>query len=425
MVGRKSVCLRRLAGGRRREIVRFGRFLANSRVTVEGLIEGWGVQTARACAGRHVLAIQDTSELNFRTTAERRRGLGEIGKGVGRGLLLHAMLAVDAETRGCLGLVSGRIWTRSGRRSVDHRRRSLADKESERWLSTAEAAKSVLAEAASVTVVADRESDIYAEWARLPGPRFHLLTRAMHDRAIAEGGRLFTASLTSAGEAEIELVARGGRPARRAKLAARFGQVSLKRPGSTREAGLSRTVAVSLVEVVEPKPPPGAEPILWRLLTTHEVTDAAMAWRVIGWYRARWMIEQLFRTLKQQGLRLEDSQLETAEGLLKLTAIAARAACTTLQLVQARDGRSGQSIAIAFTPAEVQTLKALLPRLEGKTAAQKNPHPPRSLAWAAWIIAKLGGWDGYKSSKPPGPITFRHGLEYFYAIAYGWSLHDV
>jgi hypothetical protein len=144
-----------LAGGRRREIVRFGRFLSNPRVTVERLIEGWGVQTATACAGRHVLALQDTSEFNFRTTAERRRGLGEIGKGVGRGLLLHAMLAVDADTYGCLGLVSGRLWTRParmpGRRRVDHAKRSLADKESQRWLSTAEAAKSVLAAAASVT----------------------------------------------------------------------------------------------------------------------------------------------------------------------------------------------------------------------------------------------------------------------------------
>jgi hypothetical protein len=425
MVGRKSVCLRRLAGGRRREIVRFGRFLSNPRVTVDRLIEGWGVQTATACAGRHVLAIQDTSDFNFRTTAARRRGLGEIGKGVGRGLLLHAMLAVDADTYGCLGLVSGRLWTRPGRRRVDHGKRSLADKESQRWLSTAEAAKSVLAAAAAVTVVADRESDIYAEWARLPGLRFDLLTRAMHDRVIAEGGRLSTAALERAGEAEIDLAARAGRPARRAKLAARFGRVTLKRPQSTREAGLPKTVPVSLVEVVEQNPPPGVEPILWRLLTTHEVTDAAMAWRVIGWYRARWIIEQLFRTLKQQGLRVENSQLETAEGLLKLTAIAARAACTTLQLVQARDGRSNQSTEIAFTPAEVRTLEALLPGLEGKTAAQKNPHPRRSLAWAAWIIAKLGGWDGYKSSKPPGPITFRHGLEHFHSIAYGWSLRDV
>lgn len=96
-----------------------------------------------------------------------------------------------------------------------------------------------------------------------------------------------------------------------------------------------------------------------------------------------------------------------------------------MQLVQARDGRSAESAEIAFTPAEIDTLKALLPELEGKTALQKNPHPSKSLAWAAWIIAKLGGWDGYPKSKPPGPITFRHGLQYFQSVAHGWRLRDV
>ena len=129
--------------------------------------------------------------------------------------------------------------------------------------------------------------------------------------------------------------------------------------------------------------------------------------------------------MKQQGLRLEDSQLESAERLIKLTAIAARAACVIMQLVQARDGRSLQSAEIAFTPTEIETLHALLPEVEGKTALQKNPHPPGSLAWAAWIIAKLGGWDGYPKSKPPGPITFRHGLAYFHSLAHGWRLRDV
>lgn len=426
MVERESICLRRLAGGLRKQVVGFGRFLANDRVSAERLIEGWGAATSAACAGRHVLAIQDTSELNFRTDAEHRRGLGEIGKGNGRGVLLHAMLGLDAGTGGVLGLVSGRIWTRAGRVQVPHDERPLSDKESERWLSTAEAAKGVLAGAAMVTEVSDRESDIYAKWARLPEPGFHLLTRAMHDRSIAQGGgKLSTAPLRLAGEADVELRARPGRPARTAHLVARFGQVSLDRPKATRETDLPEKVTVSLVEVAEVGAPTGAEPILWRLLTTHAVEDAAMAWRVIGWYRMRWTIEQFFRTLKQQGLQLEDSQLESAERLIKLTAIAARAACTIMQLVQARDGRSAQAAQIAFTPTEIETLKALLPELEGKTALQKNPHPPQSLAWAAWIIAKLGGWDGYPKSKPPGPITFRHGLQHFQSIAHGWSLRHV
>ena len=57
-----------------------------------------------------------------------------------------------------------------------------------------------------------------------------------------------------------------------------------------------------MVEVSETGAPPGAEPVRWRLLTTHRVEDAAMAWQVVSWYRMRWTIEQFFRTLKRQGL---------------------------------------------------------------------------------------------------------------------------
>src|SRR5574338_928263 len=81
IVARATVCLRRAGGGQRRQQVGFGRFLANPKVTIEGLIAGWSDPTTAAATGRHVLAIQDTSEINFRTRDERRRGLGEIGKG--------------------------------------------------------------------------------------------------------------------------------------------------------------------------------------------------------------------------------------------------------------------------------------------------------------------------------------------------------
>jgi hypothetical protein len=425
MVRRRSVCLRRLAQGRRREVVAYHRFLSNPQVSVERLIEAWGEPTSVMCAGRHVLAIQDTSEVKFKTGSDTRRGLGPAGKGNCFGLLLHAMLAVDAETGGCLGLVAGRIWTRAGVANIPHEKRLLADKESGRWLSTAQEAKAVLDEAACVTVVADRESDIYAEWARLPEADFHLLTRALKDRRTVGGGKLSTAKLAPAGEVLAEIAAKPGRAARTARLTVRFGPVEIARPSNTLEPGLPKSVALHLVEVVEPDPPAGAEPIAWRLLTTHRVGDAEAAGRIVGWYRQRWAIEQFFRTLKQQGLDLEASQVDSAERLLKLTAIAARAACTVMQLVHARDGKSAQPAQMAFTPPEIKVLEALVPELEGATAAQKNTHPKHSLAWAAWVIAKLGGWDGYKSSKPPGPITFANGLQDFRAIAHGWDLRDV
>jgi hypothetical protein len=132
MVARQSICLRRLSEGKRAREVGFGRFLANDKVTIDRLIEGWSEQTASAVVARHVLAIQDTSEINFATTPQRQRGLGEIGKGVGRGVLVHAMLAVDAEKGGCLGLVAGSIYTRQGRVAIPHAKRRLEDKESRR-----------------------------------------------------------------------------------------------------------------------------------------------------------------------------------------------------------------------------------------------------------------------------------------------------
>ena len=423
MVVRASTCLRRAAAGRRSEIVRYGRFLANEKVTLEALLAGWGEQTAIAAAERHVLAIQDTSEINFRTTAGRRRGLGEIGKGVGRGLLLHAMLALDADSKACLGLVAGEIWTRQGRVAVPHEKRRPREKESWRWISTAERAKEVLATAAQVTVIDDREGDIYAKWASVAEQNFHLLTRSMHDRALVDGRSLYQAAagLPIADVSTIGLVARANRPARQATLTLRFGRVRLQRPQGCGLRDLPKAVELTLVEALERDPPADVEPPHWYLLTTHAVSDPAAAWQIVNWYKKRWTIEQLFRILKSQGLQIEDSRLETADRLLKLTAIAAKAAVITLQLVQARDGQSAEPASIAFNEDEVQVLAALGVKYQGRTRLQSNPHSPHSLAWAAWIIARLGGWDGYPRTKP-GPITIRHGLQYFLGIAQAWSL---
>jgi hypothetical protein len=427
MVAGKDVCLRRLAKGSRAQEVRFNRFLGNDKVTLARVIESWSECTAAAAEGRHVLAIQDTSEINFTTTAGRRRGLGEIGKGNGRGVLLHPMLAVDAEDGICLGLLSGEVWTRSARRTISHDRRALSDKESQRWITTACAAKPVLAGAALVTSIGDRESDMFAAWASLPEERFHVIARSMHDRKLADGRSLYAASerMAVVDEAVIVLPARTQRDERLARLELRFGTVNLARPQTKLLRHLPESVALALVDVREPHPQAGTEPLHWRLLTTHAVASAQDAWRIVEWYKRRWLIEQFFRVLKTQGFKLEDSQIATADRLLKLVAIAAKAAVITIQLLQARDGRGQQPARLAFNENQVATLAALNHDLEAKSRRLKNPHPPDSLAWAAWIIGRLGGWDGYPSSKPPGPITMKHGLEYFHAVAVGWSLKHV
>src|SRR5258707_71741 len=102
MVARATSCVRQVGDGVRKLEVAFHRFLRNRKVTVDRLIEGWGERTAPAAYGRHVLAIQDTSEIVIKTEAGRRRGLGKVAKGRGRGFLLHAMIALDAANETCL-----------------------------------------------------------------------------------------------------------------------------------------------------------------------------------------------------------------------------------------------------------------------------------------------------------------------------------
>jgi hypothetical protein len=240
-----------------------------------------------------------------------------------------------------------------------HRDRPLSERESRRWVETAERAKEVLASAAMVTVVADRESDMYPAWASVPRPGFHLLSRAMVDRRLAGGGTRFSAaeSFTVAGRRKIKLPARQpDRAARTATVEVRYGEVEICRPRDERDHSLAKTVRLRLVEVREVDPPEGVEPLLWRLLTTHDVADAEKAWQIVGWYQARWTIEQLFRVTKSQGLQLEDSQLASADRLVKLATVAIKAACIDIQLVQERDGTHQSPASTVFAEPEVETL---------------------------------------------------------------------
>jgi hypothetical protein len=417
--------------------VQFNRLLANPKVTVAKLITGWSEETAPAATGRHVLAIQDTSEINFQTSPDRNRGLGLIGKGVGRGILLHPMIAVDADSKECLGLVGGTVRTREivptvkrkkgEKKKKNNGRKPLAEKESYRWVETAQSAKKTLSSAAMVTMIADREADIYQMWALIPDKNIHVLGRVYHDRILDDGKTITTAaqSWSVLGTRKITIREREDRSERDATLVLRAGTINVPRPESVREKGVPDSVTLTMIELNEINAPEGVEPLLWRLLTTHTVNDAEMAWQIVDWYRMRWTIEQFFRILKQQGLRVEDSQIWTADRLLKIVAIAARAAIIILQMLQARDGKNSIPAPFIFDPSEMATLEGLGKSYAGKTKLQQNPHPHQSLAWASWIIARLGGWNGYPSSRPPGPITFKNGLDALRQMALGWALRDV
>jgi hypothetical protein len=421
------VCLRQL-GGSRAGAVRFGRFLHNAAVSAAEMVATAARHTALASRGRHVLAIQDLTELNFSGHAESKRGFGTVGNGIDIGLLLHPVIVADAQSGGLLGLVEALVHNRTVRPRQHRKKRPVEQKESRRWLDGLRAAGQALSPTARlVTVITDREGDIYGELAAPRPANVHLLIRSAQDRSLLGGGKLFASgdALLAAGRRLVDVPARPGRPARQATLSIAFGSVEIACPAYLLKTS-PPSISLRLVIAREIDPPPGEPPICWRLLTTHAVRDLAAAERMIDLYRRRWLIEQVFRTLKTQGLDIEESQVLDPETMTKLATAALIAAVRIMQLVMARDGTTQQQLADALDPADEPLVEALVRKLEGKTDKQKNPHPKGSLARVAWVVGRLGGWDGYVGHgyKPAGPKTMAHGLQRLDAIRQGWSLHS-
>jgi hypothetical protein len=408
--GGKGVSARQL-GGKRAGEVRIGRFLHNPKVTVAEMITTALARTCSHVAGRHVLAIQDTSALRV-----DEHGIG---------LSFHALLAVDAQDGTILGLVDNSFLMRNGGERATRKQRDFAVKDSRRWLTGAERAGALAqAGAACVTVIEDREGDIFESFAYKPAP-VEKVVRAAQDRRLAGGRSLFAQaeSWPEAGRMAVELPAAPGRKARTAHLSLRFGEVEIARPANRKAADLPKSIAVRLVVAREIDPPPGQEPALWLLYTTHQVNDLADARRIVGFYRRRWIIEQLFRTMKTKGFDVEALRQEADGPLEKLVTAILIAAVTVMQLVAEREGKACRPLTDAFDPDDRPALERVCHSLEGKTQKQKNPHPPGSLAYAAWVFARLGGWTGYYGK--PGPIVMLRGLTQFHAIKHGWTLQNV
>lgn len=398
--------------------MRLTRFLRNPAVTVEEIVATAAARAGERGAGAHVLAIEDT-------TSVRSEAAG------GGGLSLHATILVAAQAGTVLGLADATFLERQGGAKARCRRTPFADKESRRWLEGAEAAQAACPRAARLTVVSDREGDVFETFAFRP-TTCGLLIRSAQDRRI--GGpaaeRLgaaylseLTAALPEAGRTQVELPAAPGRKARTMTLALRFAAVALQRPVSalpSRRAALPEEVPVFVVEAREVDPPTGQPAASWRLLTTEKVTDAADARRIVGLYRRRWTIEQTFRILKTKGFDVEALRFTEDRPRKVLVTAALVAALTIQQMVYERDGAAQRPLEDAFDPDDQPALEQLNHTLEGATERQKNPHPPGSLAFATWVCARLGGWTGYYGK--PGPIVLLRGWMQFLAIKHGWNI---
>jgi hypothetical protein len=253
----------------------------------------------------------------------------------------------------------------------------------------------------------------------------HLIVRACQNRQIEteDADRLLFSHMDGApeqGRLQAVIPAAPGRRARAAELAVRFARVVLCKPQHGAAADLPARVTLTLVDVRETSSPADGKPIHWRLLTTHEVADLGDARHIVDLYRLRWTVEEYFHTLKTAGFDIEAADIGDPQAMTKFVVAAAVAAVTVMQLVKSRDGATDQRLDDGFEPADQPILEAISARLEGKTARQRNPHPKGSLAFAAWVMGRLGGWTGYYGK--PGPQVMRRGLDDYRRIKFGTTL---
>jgi hypothetical protein len=433
MQDKQCIIIRQLAPNRNSEVA-YGRFLNNPRVNPNLMIQSACERTSVASRGRDVLLVQDTSTMGFGLYSSIK-SLGETGDGSGRGFFLHPVISVDADTGHCLGLSSAKHYERHHyevdrtQRRRDRNRERLEEKESYRWYEQIACAVELDQGAKSYTVVADREADIYELFVLLTALGVGFVIRSFQNRRLSDDQGL-TIDITLSqhpvqGEYSLVVPATDKRSAHQADLEVKWVGLQIARPRSgTGTKHLPKEQPVTLIEVKEKASSVvGKEkPIHWRLLTSYEIHSLEDAQRIISYYVRRWIIEQVFRVLKKKGLNLFQAQVENAHAVKNLCALCLISAVQVMQLVQARNQAEGLDSIVAFEQGEQAFIQAINSGLEGNTEKLKNPYPPKSMAFAAWVIARLGGWSGYSSQRPPGPITMWNGLKRLKAMIEGQRL---
>ena len=399
------------------------RFFDHERATLQNLLSPHiEATTKRVAKEKIVLAIQDTTSLNYGThpATENLGPITNIPTGV-VGLMLHGTLAVNTEGTP-LGLLAAQCWARDpkefGKKAKRHKL-PIEEKESYKWLTSFKAATATAAACLDTIVVSvgDREADIYELFAladQTPNAPL-LLVRAQHDRKLLEEQSRLSEHLNGCPEAgiqEIIIPRRGKRPARTAQLSIRYSKVVLA-PPINKEDKAPLSIWAILAE--EKEPPEGTEPLRWLLLTTAATDSFEEACEHLSWYTQRWTIEVFHRTLKS-GCLIENRQLGNADRL---------EACLAIDLVVAwrihhltKLGRETPDVpcSVYFEEAEWKALT---------TFVTKKPIPdnkPPTLREAIRMVAILGGFLARKGDGEPGTQTLWLGLQRLDDITEMWKV---
>jgi Transposase DNA-binding/Transposase DDE domain len=402
------------------------RFLANPKVTLEGVLHGHVEQTVARVAAESdaVRIVHDTSSFEFEG---ERDGLGIIESSV-RGFYGHFALAVGAgEGRRPLGIVGlkAHIHNETEKRRGKSKSGQVAytrslpreKKESSRWEKLAEVVASRLPPTTAAIHVMDQEADDFTLFARLKALKLRFVIRASperltaaEDKSIEEVMRARPTRLfrrVKLNRRTLKRQQRSRQPARNereARLSIRCGTVVLRRP--TYAQSDVDELHLNAVHVLEQCPPRGAEPVAWLLLTTEPVDTLKDATKVVDHYRARWRIEEYFKALKT-GCAFEKRQLTTYDALLRALGLFVPMAWRLLALRELASETELAPAEALFDKEQQRLLRTLLSHRRADHQLARRP-TARDLLLA---IAALGGH--IKNNGDPGWVVLGRGLSVF------------
>jgi hypothetical protein len=312
------------------------RFFQNESVSPQRILAPHVAASLRRIrAEPRVIVAHDTTEFSF---SSAREGLGRIND-AGQGFFAHTALAVSADgARRPLGVIGLQTFTRqdSPKRNKHTERVPAEERESFRWLSLACEAGQLLRGVSAIHVM-DSEADAYELFAGLIQQQQRFVVRLKFDRQIQDdAGELKRLSqklphLTGQFVREVQLAARSaphhekrGRK-RNARRTARwatleFSATAVQLVAPEHLHATTPKLEVNVVCVQEVDAPEGTEPVRWVLVTTEQIATCSDIEQIADAYRARWLIEELFKALKT-GCAIEKRQLESLSALLNALAV--------------------------------------------------------------------------------------------------------
>jgi hypothetical protein len=396
--------------------------LENEHYEHTALVESVAEATALRCEGeRFVYVPTDGTSLTLADHAAEK-DFGSVGTNAqgARGLKVIDALAVDS--RGVvIGWLALTFWARStepgarpAKGTYARAARDVEDKETWHWMQTIRAAGSKLrAHGVRGWFQIDREGDSRDLLLELTESDHWWTVRSRTNRRIGLEGdevghlREQLARLSMRGHYELEVSGKHKRRARKARMAVRFERVILRlRDPRTDRITLLPVTAVWTRE--EGTTPSDEEPIDWMLLTNREVTNLEQAREVIAGYATRWRVEECHKTWKSDGCNVEQSQLRTANAVMKWATILASVAARIERLKRLARTQPEAPATVELRPIEVRALVLLKRRYRNaKEVIRDNPSIHQAVLW----IAQLGGYTGKSSGGPPGALTIRRGLD--------------